>query len=192
MLAQGFLDEVRGLRARPGLHLDLPSMRCVGYRQAWEALDAADPPDLIELRDRGVAATRQLAKRQVTWLRSMAQRQVVEADAADVEARLLAAVEAIVERAPSDSCMRRREAHARAVARCTAPPRRPRPAQDATRSPLLRGLIGPVRTQLRPASLAASSAWSASWIIVSTLSWPWWTVATPMLTVATTCVCCHW
>ena len=94
MLAAGFLDEVRQLRANPALHLDLPSMRCVGYRQAWEALDAGDPPDLRELRDRGVAATRQLAKRQVTWLRSMAQRHVVEADAADVEVRLLAAVEA--------------------------------------------------------------------------------------------------
>ena len=94
MLAAGFLDEVRQLRANPALHLDLPSMRCVGYRQAWEALDVGDPPDLRELRDRGVAATRQLAKRQVTWLRSMAQRHVVEADAADVESRLLAAVEA--------------------------------------------------------------------------------------------------
>jgi tRNA dimethylallyltransferase len=94
MLAAGFLDEVRRLRANPALHLDLPSMRCVGYRQAWQALDAGDPPDLRALRDRGVAATRQLAKRQVTWLRSMAHRHVVEADAADVEERLLAAVEA--------------------------------------------------------------------------------------------------
>ena len=93
MLADGFLDEVRGLRANPALNLDLPSMRCVGYRQAWEALDAGDPPDLAELRERGVAATRQLAKRQITWLRSMAHRHVVEADAVDVEARLVALVE---------------------------------------------------------------------------------------------------
>ena len=89
MLAEGFLDEVRRLRTNPALHLELPSMRCVGYRQAWEALDAADPPDIAALRERGVAATRQLAKRQVTWLRGMAHRHVVEADAADVEARLL-------------------------------------------------------------------------------------------------------
>ena len=71
-------------------------MRCVGYRQAWEALDVADPPDLADLRERGVAATRQLAKRQITWLRSMAHRHVVEADAADVEARLLALVETLI------------------------------------------------------------------------------------------------
>lgn len=96
MLAAGFLDEVRRLRADPALNLDLPSMRCVGYRQAWEALDVADPPDLADLRDRGIAATRQLAKRQITWLRSMAHRQVVEADAADVEARLVAVVESLI------------------------------------------------------------------------------------------------
>ena len=90
MLAAGFLAEVRALRARPDLHLDLPAMRCVGYRQAWAALDAADPPDLATLRERGVAATRQLAKRQITWLRGMPRRHVVEADAADVEARLVA------------------------------------------------------------------------------------------------------
>ncbi|MBB5205478.1 tRNA dimethylallyltransferase [Inhella inkyongensis] len=79
MLAAGFLDEVRALRARGDLHLELPSMRCVGYRQAWEALDAADPPDLKTLRERAQAATRQLAKRQITWLRSMPTRQIVEA-----------------------------------------------------------------------------------------------------------------
>jgi tRNA dimethylallyltransferase len=96
MLAGGFLDEVRRLRADPALHLDLPSMRCVGYRQAWEALDAGDPPDLDALRERGVAATRQLAKRQVTWLRSMAYRHVVEADAPDAEGRLIGVVASLV------------------------------------------------------------------------------------------------
>jgi tRNA dimethylallyltransferase len=96
MLAAGFLDEVRRLRADPALNLDLPSMRCVGYRQAWEALDVTDPPDLADIRDRGIAATRQLAKRQITWLRSMAHRQVVEADAADVEARLVAVIESLI------------------------------------------------------------------------------------------------
>jgi tRNA dimethylallyltransferase len=74
MLAAGFVDEVRALRQRPGLHASLPSMRCVGYRQAWEALDAEAagvPQALSTLRGRGIAATRQLAKRQLTWLRSM-------------------------------------------------------------------------------------------------------------------------
>ena len=96
MLATGFLDEVRGLRANPALHLDLPSMRCVGYRQAWEALDAGDPPDLQALRERGVAATRQLAKRQITWLRSMAYRHEIAADASDVGVRLAARVESLI------------------------------------------------------------------------------------------------
>lgn len=79
MLAAGFIDEVQALRARGDLRPDLPSMRCVGYRQAWEALDRLWPMD--ELRERGIAATRQLAKRQVTWLRSMPQRTVIEAAA---------------------------------------------------------------------------------------------------------------
>ena len=96
MLESGFLDEVRRLRANPALHLDLPSMRCVGYRQAWEALDVADPPDLADLRERGIAATRQLAKRQITWLRSMAHRQVVAADADDAEKRLVSLVETLI------------------------------------------------------------------------------------------------
>jgi len=96
MLAGGFLDEVRGLRANPALNLDLPSMRCVGYRQAWEALDAGDPPNLADIRERGIAATRQLAKRQITWLRSMGHRHVVEADAMDVEARLVTLVESLI------------------------------------------------------------------------------------------------
>jgi len=72
MLAAGFLDEVRALRALPQLRghpaaLDLPAIRAVGYRQAWEYLDGQG--DIGELRERGIAATRQLAKRQLTWLR---------------------------------------------------------------------------------------------------------------------------
>jgi tRNA dimethylallyltransferase len=78
MLATGFIDEVKALRARGDLGPDLPSMRCVGYRQAWEALDGDYP--MAELRDKGVFATRQLAKRQITWLRSMPQRHVVACD----------------------------------------------------------------------------------------------------------------
>lgn len=95
MLAQGFMDEVQALRARGDLHLDLPSVRCVGYRQAWEALDGLWP--LAELRDKGVFATRQLAKRQITWLRSMPQRQVVAADAPDALAQVQAAVDAALQ-----------------------------------------------------------------------------------------------
>lgn len=69
MLEQGFLDEVSRLRqAWPTLHLGLPSMRCVGYRQAWEHQDGQY--DAAEFLERGIAATRQLAKRQLTWLRS--------------------------------------------------------------------------------------------------------------------------
>jgi tRNA dimethylallyltransferase len=86
MLEQGLVDEVRTLRARGDLNPDLPSMRCVGYRQAWEALDAhaasgsKGPLATSALRELGIIATRQLAKRQITWLRSMPQRQVVAAD----------------------------------------------------------------------------------------------------------------
>ncbi|MGM9425513.1 tRNA (adenosine(37)-N6)-dimethylallyltransferase MiaA [Hydrogenophaga sp. MI9] len=102
MLAQGFVDEVRRLRARGDLHPDLPSMRCVGYRQAWEALDAAGdapltPAQRAELRDRGIFATRQLAKRQITWLRSMPQRCVIPCDAPDALTQLLAAVAPLME-----------------------------------------------------------------------------------------------
>jgi tRNA dimethylallyltransferase len=96
MLAEGLLDEVQGLRALPQLHADLPSMRCVGYRQAWEALDAHWPP--AELRERGIAATRQLAKRQLTWLRSMPQRQTVACDAGDALERVLGLVDGVVAR----------------------------------------------------------------------------------------------
>ena len=77
MLAQGFVDEVRRLRDRGDLHPGLPSMRCVGYRQAWAALDSGR---FEALGDTGIAATRQLAKRQLTWLRSMPDRVVVACD----------------------------------------------------------------------------------------------------------------
>jgi len=94
MLARGFVDEVRGLRARDDLHAGLPSMRCVGYRQAWAALDEGLTGDALQaaVRERGIAATRQLAKRQLTWLRGMAQRLVVAADGADALAQVAAAV----------------------------------------------------------------------------------------------------
>jgi tRNA dimethylallyltransferase len=80
MLAGGFVDEVKRLRARGDLDASMPSMRCVGYRQAWETLDGSAPMET--LRERGIFATRQLAKRQITWLRGM-RRTVVPADAPD-------------------------------------------------------------------------------------------------------------
>ena len=89
MMATGFMDEVKALRARGDLHPDLPSMRCVGYRQAWEGLDAGwCEADILE---RGIFATRQLAKRQITWLRSMPDRVVVAADGPEALAQMLTA-----------------------------------------------------------------------------------------------------
>ncbi len=68
MLASGLVEELRALRARFALRPEMPAMRCVGYRQAWDFLEGRiDAPGL---REKGVAATRQLAKRQLTWLRS--------------------------------------------------------------------------------------------------------------------------
>ncbi|MDP3084042.1 MAG: tRNA dimethylallyltransferase, partial [Rubrivivax sp.] len=90
MLAAGLVDEVRALRARADLHPDLPALRCVGYRQAWAALDQGE---LAPLREAGIAATRQLAKRQLTWLRSMA-RTVVACDTADAAEQALRALQA--------------------------------------------------------------------------------------------------
>ena len=112
MLAAGFLQEVVLLRARGDLRAQLPAMRCVGYRQAWEMLDAADAGDagdangkcsrgelcerdLDELRLRSVAATRRLAKRQLTWLRGMRDRLVIAADAPDAAKQLVRHVVAL-------------------------------------------------------------------------------------------------
>lgn len=69
MLKDGFLEEVKDLKQMPGMTEDLPSMRCVGYRQAWDYLEGAT--DFDAFRMSAIAATRQLAKRQMTWLRSM-------------------------------------------------------------------------------------------------------------------------
>ena len=69
MLAAGLIDEVKTLRARYALTAEMPSMRCVGYRQTWEYLEGTI--DRKTLRENGIAATRQLAKRQLTWLRAM-------------------------------------------------------------------------------------------------------------------------
>ncbi|QDL38231.1 tRNA (adenosine(37)-N6)-dimethylallyltransferase MiaA [Rhodoferax sediminis] len=111
MLAAGFLDEVRTLRARGDLTAQAPAMRCVGYRQAWEWLDAqeargldaheargpGDLPAISELRDKGIFATRQLAKRQLTWLRSSPERRVVACDDPTAVQQVLALVQAFQE-----------------------------------------------------------------------------------------------
>jgi tRNA dimethylallyltransferase len=94
MLAAGFIDEVKALRARGDLNAAMPSIRCVGYRQAWEALDGLWP--MAELRNKGVFATRQLAKRQLTWLRGMKDRVVIACDAPDAQAQLLRKVREVL------------------------------------------------------------------------------------------------
>jgi len=94
MLERGLVDELRGLRARGDLHANLPSMRCVGYRQTWQALDR---DDLRPLRDTGIAATRQLAKRQLTWLRSITPRTVLPCDVDDALPQALAALQRLSE-----------------------------------------------------------------------------------------------
>jgi len=86
MLDAGFLDEVKTLRARGDLHLGLPSIRCVGYRQAWEYLDGCI--DYAAMRETGIIATRQLCKRQLTWLRAMPERIVVDCCAPDASEQL--------------------------------------------------------------------------------------------------------
>ena len=85
------LDEVEGLRRRGDLHPGLPSMRCVGYRQAWDYLDGRI--DRAALRETGIIATRQLAKRQLTWLRAMPERIVIDCLSADPAAQMLAQIQ---------------------------------------------------------------------------------------------------
>jgi tRNA dimethylallyltransferase len=94
MLAAGFIDEVERLRARGDLHPRLPSMRCVGYRQAWGYLDGVG--DFAAMRDKGVFATRQLCKRQLTWLRGMTERVVVDCCAGDATEQVVRVVEGVI------------------------------------------------------------------------------------------------
>ncbi|HEY7803902.1 MAG TPA: tRNA (adenosine(37)-N6)-dimethylallyltransferase MiaA [Orrella sp.] len=94
MLAHGLVHEVRQLFERGDLTPELPSMRCVGYRQIWQHL--AGQSSLTEAREQGIAATRQLAKRQLTWLRSMPDRHVVDSLAADAGSQVLAQVQTIL------------------------------------------------------------------------------------------------
>ena len=76
MLSTGFMDEVKALRANPNLHADLPAIRSVGYRQAWEFLD--NQIDFDQMRYKALAATRQLGKRQLTWLRAISGRKTFD------------------------------------------------------------------------------------------------------------------
>ncbi|WP_222428910.1 tRNA (adenosine(37)-N6)-dimethylallyltransferase MiaA [Denitratisoma sp. DHT3] len=77
MLAAGLVEEVHALRRKYRLAAALPSMRCVGYRQVWDMIEGRIPPP--ELRDRGIFATRQFAKRQLTWLNNMQEVTVLDA-----------------------------------------------------------------------------------------------------------------
>ena len=100
MLTAGLVEEVKQLREKYSLNADMPSMRAVGYRQTWEFLDA-DASSLDSLREKGIAATRQLAKRQMTWLRSMPAVEIFDClpagFSADLRADLSSAVSARVE-----------------------------------------------------------------------------------------------
>ena len=104
MLAAGLVDEVRALRARyPDLSAAMPSMRCVGYRQVWEMQDGSLPQS--ELRERGIYATRPLAKRQITWLRGFGALLRIDCLRADAADQVITAarrfIEAVSPRAPS-------------------------------------------------------------------------------------------
>ncbi|MCB1932958.1 MAG: hypothetical protein KDI45_10885 [Candidatus Accumulibacter sp.] len=90
MLDTGLEAEVTMLRQRYRLHAALPSMRCVGYRQVWEVQEGLAPRS--ELRDRGIYATRQLAKRQITWIGNSLRPEIVDCLAADVDALVIGKV----------------------------------------------------------------------------------------------------
>ncbi|KAF1067241.1 MAG: tRNA dimethylallyltransferase [Pseudomonas citronellolis] len=93
MLELGFVSEVEGLRARPDLHAGLPSIRAVGYRQVWDYLDGK--LSYAEMEERGIIATRQLAKRQFTWLRSWSQLHWLDSQVCDNLPRALKYLEAV-------------------------------------------------------------------------------------------------
>lgn len=90
MLAAGLVEEVESLRARYRLSADLPSMRCVGYRQVWEMLEGRLPAS--ELAERGIFATRQFAKRQLTWLRALREAGRIDLESALGEETALARI----------------------------------------------------------------------------------------------------
>jgi len=88
----GLIEETAALKQRSDLHIGLPSIRCVGYRQAWDYLDGKINRD--NLREMGIAATRQLAKRQLTWLRSMHDRHVIDCLSSNPTEQILSLVTA--------------------------------------------------------------------------------------------------
>jgi tRNA dimethylallyltransferase len=98
MLRAGLEEEVSRLRGKYALSLKLPSMRCVGYRQIWEAQDGIIPRS--EMRDRGIAATRQLAKRQITWMANTLKPETFDCLAGDVCDRIGEKIDALVCSAP--------------------------------------------------------------------------------------------
>jgi tRNA dimethylallyltransferase len=94
MLKAGLIEEVESLRARGDLTPTMPSMRCVGYRQVWEYLDRKI--DYATMRDKGVFATRQLCKRQLTWLRSIEDRKIVDCAVAGATEAALEQIEKVI------------------------------------------------------------------------------------------------
>ena len=100
MLAAGLEDEVTRLREKYKLRRELPSMRCVGYRQVWEVQDGIAPRR--EMRDRGIYATRQLAKRQITWLTNTLKPETFDCLASDLFDRVNRHVEAIFNQVPAE------------------------------------------------------------------------------------------
>ena len=91
MLQEGLVEEVHALRARYRLDAGLPSMRCVGYRQVWEMIEGSLPA--AELRDRGIFATRQFAKRQITWLKSFNDIELLDCQEPGLAASIANAIE---------------------------------------------------------------------------------------------------
>ena len=96
MLRAGLVEELEGLRARHRLEARMPSMRAVGYRQAWQTLEGEAPRETLEAR--GIAATRQLATRQLTWLRSMPRLERYDCLSKDLPAAIAARVEEFLNR----------------------------------------------------------------------------------------------
>lgn len=95
MLREGLVDEVKKLYARGDLHPNLPSIRCVGYRQIWSML--AGDTNAAQAREQAIAATRQLAKRQLTWLRSLPERITIDAYANNAVAQTLERVNKLID-----------------------------------------------------------------------------------------------
>lgn len=95
MLQEGLIDEVEKLYVRGDLHPDLPSIRCVGYRQLWSML--AGEVTRPQAREQAIAATRQLAKRQLTWLRGLPERQTIDAYATDAVSETLGVVRKLID-----------------------------------------------------------------------------------------------